>query len=433
MKIAIIADDLTGANATAALLSTRGFTTLTCLDNPGDAEDYDVISFSTDSRSVPAREAYNRISRYVDLINPEITMISKRIDSTLRGNLGAEVDAVIDRYPQLMAIVVPVYPSSGRICVGGSLLVDGIPLQNTAMRNDPKNPMTESSVVELFRQQTNKNLGYISLGQVLSGENTLARELKSLYQKNVRIVVIDATTEEDIHHIASAVLKARIPFFCVDPGVFTAHLAYLRYSSGRKRTNKIFVAIGSVSELTQRQIRKLRYERQVYIETLPAETLIDFALHPETAAPLADSLTAKAEQYDVTGIDTVELPEHICCLKTLSAKFSLSENDITGLINKGIAEITAQVLTKDNSPVSALYSSGGDVVVAITKRLQGNGVILKDEVEPLTVYGNLTGGLCREIPVITKGGFVGDDNTLVHCIDYLAAKVSTQKKETAVM
>ena len=58
MKVAIIADDLTGANATAALLSTQGFTTLTCLDNPEYAEDYDVVSFSTDSRSVSYQEAY---------------------------------------------------------------------------------------------------------------------------------------------------------------------------------------------------------------------------------------------------------------------------------------------------------------------------------------------------------------------------------------
>ncbi|ECF5900776.1 four-carbon acid sugar kinase family protein [Salmonella enterica subsp. salamae] len=433
MKVAIIADDLTGANATAALLSTHGFTTLTCLDNPEYAEDYDVVSFSTDSRSVSYQEAYARVSRYLEIINPEITTISKRIDSTLRGNLGAEVDAVIDRFPQLMAIVVPVYPSSGRICVGGSLLVDGIPLQNTAIRNDPKNPMTESSVMELFRKQTNKNLGYISLSSVLAGANTLVRELKTLYHKNVRIVVIDATTDEDIHQIAAAVLKTKVPFFCVDPGVFTAQLAYLRYSSGRKRTNKIFVTIGSVSELTQRQIRKLRYERQVCIETLPAETLIDYAFHPETASELVAHLISKTDQYDVVGIDTVELPEHICCLKTLSAKYSIDENEVTCLINKGLAEITAKVLEKESSPVSALYISGGDVVVAITKRLQGNGVILKDEVEPLTVYGNLTGGSCREIPIITKGGFVGDDNTLVHCIDYLSAKVSTQRKETAVM
>lgn len=432
MKVAIIADDLTGANATAALLSTRGFSTLTCLDNPENMDDYDVISFSTDSRSVSAREAYERVSRYLDLVDPDATTISKRIDSTLRGNLGAEVDAVIDKYPQLMAVVVPVYPSSGRICVGGSLLVDGIPLQNTAMRHDPKNPMTESSVIELFRQQTNKSVGYISLGQVLKGEQDLIQQIKELYRKNVRIVVIDATTEEDIQRIAAAVLTAKVPFFCVDPGVFTAQLAYMHYSSGRKRANKIFVAIGSVSELTQRQIKKLRYERQVSINTLSAESLINIALHPDQALPLAAEIVEATRHYNVVGIDTVELPEHVCCLKKLAQKYSLDEHNISLLINQGIAEITAQVLSAENSPISALYSSGGDVVVAITRRLKGNGVILKDEVEPLTVYGHLTGGLCRGVPVITKGGFVGDDNTLVHCIDYLAAKVSTQKAEAEI-
>jgi uncharacterized protein YgbK (DUF1537 family) len=100
VKIAIIADDLTGANATAALLSTKGFTTMTCLDNDAEeAQRFDVVSFSTDSRSVSSVEAYRRVAECVARINPEQTLISKRIDSTLRGNLGAEVDAVIDSFP----------------------------------------------------------------------------------------------------------------------------------------------------------------------------------------------------------------------------------------------------------------------------------------------------------------------------------------------
>ncbi|BDH44568.1 hypothetical protein TUM12370_06120 [Salmonella enterica subsp. enterica serovar Choleraesuis] len=430
MRISIIADDLTGANATAALLSTRGFTTLTCLDSSDNKFDaYDVVSFSTDSRSIPPAEAYARVGKYLDIIDPANTLISKRIDSTLRGNLGAEVDAVIDRFPYLMAVVVPVYPSSGRICVGGSLLVDGIPLQNTMMRNDPKNPMTESSVVELFRQQTNKNVEHIALRDVLAGEQVLSQKLAELYQRNARIVVIDATTDDNVIQIAQAVAHSKIPIFCVDPGVFTAHLSYIKFSSGRKRTNKIFIAIGSISELTQRQIKKLRYERQVYIETLSAEQLINIALNPQQAQPLVKELINKTKIFDTVGIDTVEQPDQICCLNNLSKKYSMSAHDVSCMINKGIAEITTQVLTSKNSPISALYGSGGDVIIAITKRMQGSGVILKDEVEPLTVYGHLTGGVCNGIPLITKGGFVGNDDTLIHCIDYLATKVSTNKSE----
>lgn len=425
MKIAIIADDLTGANATAALLSTKGFTTMTCLDNDAkEAERFDVVSFSTDSRSVSSAEAYRRVAECVARINPEQTLISKRIDSTLRGNLGAEVDAVIDSFPHLMAIVVPVYPSSGRICVGGSLLVDGIPLQNTAMRNDPKNPMLESSVVELFRQQTNKNVSYICLRDVLRGEITLTKKLKELYCGNVRIVIIDATTGDDIQQIAQAVQKAKIPCFCVDPGVFTAQLAWLKFSSGRRRTNKVFLAIGSVSDLTQRQIKKLRYEREVYIETLSAEELINFSLNPESAAQVVDRLIDKTRTFDVIGIDSVEAPEHIFRLDSLAKKFAVDNHQVSCMINSGIAEVVAQVLKKEKSPISGLYGSGGDVMVSITRRLKGSGVVLKDEVEPLAVYGKLVGGLADGLPLITKGGFIGNDNTLVHCIDYLVTKVS---------
>lgn len=431
MKIAIIADDLTGANATAALLSTRGFTTMTCLDNHDKQQErFDVVSFSTDSRSVSYAEAYQRVAECVARINPDRTLISKRIDSTLRGNLGAEVDAVIDSFPHLMAIVVPVYPTSGRICVGGSLLVDGIPLQNTAMRNDPKNPMLESSVPELFRQQTNKSVGYICLRDVLSGENTLVKKLQELYHRNIRIVIIDATTADDISQIAQAIQKAKIPCFCVDPGVFTAQLAWLRFSSGRRRTNKVLLAIGSVSDLTQRQIKKLRYEREVYIETLSAENLIDFSLQPQSATQLVAKLLDKTRTYDVIGIDSVETPEHICKLETLAKKYGVDSHDASCMINRGIAEVVAQVLIKEKSPISGLYGSGGDVMVSITKRLKGSGVVLKDEVEPLTVYGKLVGGLSDGLPLITKGGFVGNDDTLIHCVDYLVTKVSGKTEST---
>lgn len=431
MKIAIIADDLTGANATAALLSTRGFTTMTCLDNHDKQQErFDVVSFSTDSRSVSYAEAYQRVAECVARINPDRTLISKRIDSTLRGNLGAEVDAVIDSFPHLMAIVVPVYPTSGRICVGGSLLVDGIPLQNTAMRNDPKNPMLESSVPELFRQQTNKSVGYICLRDVLSGENTLVKKLQELYHRNIRIVIIDATTADDISQIAQAIQRAKIPCFCVDPGVFTAQLAWLRFSSGRRRTNKVLLAIGSVSDLTQRQIKKLRYEREVYIETLSAENLIDFSLQPQSATQLVAKLLDKTRTYDVIGIDSVETPEHICKLETLAKKYGVDSHEASCMINRGIAEVVAQVLIKEKSPISGLYGSGGDVMVSITKRLKGSGVVLKDEVEPLTVYGKLVGGLSDGLPLITKGGFVGNDDTLIHCVDYLVTKVSGKTEST---
>ncbi len=72
-----------------------------------------------------------------------------------------------------------------------------------------------------------------------------------------------------------------------------------------------------------------------------------------------------------------------------------------------------------------IYTSGGDVTLAVTNRLGSKGFILKDEVEPLAVYGHLLGDRCNGLSIVTKGGFVGNDSTLVHCVDYLSTKISS--------
>lgn len=430
MKVAVVADDLTGANATSALLSKKGFRAITCLEKFHDGlTKFEIVSFATNSRSIPYKEAYSRVIECINQFKEYNPLISKRIDSTLRGNLGAEVDAVIDSNPELMALVVPVYPSSERICVGGSLLVNGIPLQNTAMRNDPKNPMTESSILELFRCQSRYPISHICLKDVLEGKERIEQRLTQIYRQGGRIAIFDATTDTDINIIAQSAENTKLPVFCVDPGPFTAQFAHLRYSSERKMTNKVFIAIGSVSDLTQRQIKKLKYDRKVWLETISVQELIDISRDSKKAKPIVNTLISKLEQFDLIGIDTVETPEHVCDLVSIAEKNNITMDEASNALNKGIAEITGQVLLTQDSPIRGIYTSGGDITVSVVHRLGSNGFLLKDEVEPLAVYGHLVGGECNEYAIVTKGGFVGNDNTLVHCIDYLTTKVSSYESD----
>jgi len=126
MLAAIIADDFTGANATGILLKKKGLKVTTLL-NPNsniDQVNAEVISISTNSRSIDPKEAYKRVYEATKTVIKSTPYVAKRIDSTLRGNLGAEIDAALDAAGEgYRAVVVPVYPKSGRICVGGYLLV----------------------------------------------------------------------------------------------------------------------------------------------------------------------------------------------------------------------------------------------------------------------------------------------------------------------
>jgi len=95
LEAAIIADDFTGANATGILLKKKGLkvTTLLKPNSNIDKINAEVISISTNSRSIDPKEAYKRVYEATKTVIKSTPYVAKRIDSTLRGNLGAEIDA----------------------------------------------------------------------------------------------------------------------------------------------------------------------------------------------------------------------------------------------------------------------------------------------------------------------------------------------------
>ncbi len=98
-RIAIIADDLTGASDTGVQLARRGLHTIVALDphQPASVPDCDVLVVDTDSRALTGPEAYATVARAVrKVMTAGYQPVYKKLDSTLRGNIGAELDAVMD-------------------------------------------------------------------------------------------------------------------------------------------------------------------------------------------------------------------------------------------------------------------------------------------------------------------------------------------------
>lgn len=88
LQTVIIADDLTGANDTGAILAQKGFQVGTILKRGQmeDFEDFDTLCISTDSRAMKPKEAYEAIHEAAELFPVSSSILySKRIDSTLRG------------------------------------------------------------------------------------------------------------------------------------------------------------------------------------------------------------------------------------------------------------------------------------------------------------------------------------------------------------
>lgn len=198
----VIADDLTGANATGVLLKKMNYKAYTVMNTErielSTLSDCDCVLYPTDSRGVDAQIAYNRVHNVCNLLkNDNVKVYANRIDSTLRGNLGSETDAMLDSLGEdYIAIVAPCFPASGRIICGGYMLVDGLPLHKTNIAVDPKTPVKISEVGELFRQQSKYQVSTICMKDLMYGKHYLADLMKKCVEEGSRIITLDCITQK---------------------------------------------------------------------------------------------------------------------------------------------------------------------------------------------------------------------------------------------
>ncbi len=443
MKIAIIADDLTGSNVNGALLTAEGFFSATCLD----ASDWDreafptvtAVAVSTDSRLLTPQDAAQKVYETTAILaTKKPALFAKRIDSTLRGNLGAEIEAALramdDAAPKdslpAVAVAVPAYPASGRVAVGGYLIVHGVALQRSRISKDPATPISSSAIAEIISQQISLRLGMIDLGVVLSGPAHVRTHVERLYKQGCRIICCDAVSDEDIITIAQALCHTSFPILAVDPGPFTAKLAAVRFPSpGVEFKNKVLAIVGSPSELTRRQIEALNLAHATHIVNVDSAKFLDPAAREQEIARAVQAVLAAPASATVLGVCTAEKTEDVLSLQSLSASLHMSTSHISQTINSALAAIADQLLAKPHLRIGALYTSGGEVTVATIRRLNGKGFSVRGEILPLAVYGRLLEGKYPDLPMATKGGFVGDTDSLVHCIEYLFTKISTKTRQ----
>jgi len=75
-------------------------------------------------------------------------------DSTPAGNIGPIADAVMEKYAVHYTILCPALPVNGRTVENGHLLVGGIPLHLTHMKDHPLTPMWDSDLEKLMAPQS---------------------------------------------------------------------------------------------------------------------------------------------------------------------------------------------------------------------------------------------------------------------------------------
>ncbi|MFD6293098.1 four-carbon acid sugar kinase family protein, partial [Streptomyces sp. NPDC060205] len=138
-RLFALADDLSGAAETAAALLAPGRRCRVVLGTAGLADtDRDTV-LDLDSRHVSAATAAGRVRAALAAVADEDTLVMKKADSLLRGNLAAETGALTDGTAGV--VVAPALPALGRVVRAGVVHVGGVPLHESgAWRTEPVVP-----------------------------------------------------------------------------------------------------------------------------------------------------------------------------------------------------------------------------------------------------------------------------------------------------
>jgi len=421
MKLAIIADDLTGANDAGVKLAENGLRTSVMLgmDLPSSSES-DVCVFDTDSRSLDREQAYERVKKAAEWIKERgFEAVYKKIDSTMRGNVGAEIDAVYDVFRPDFVIIAPAFPMNGRKVVGGYLYVNGQLLHESEMADDPKTPITDSYVPSLLARQTQRPVALLESAILKADPASLTDRLEELASQGISYIVFDSTSEAQLAWIADAVRNSRFNVLWVGSAGLAHYLSGPESEARREPPPAltpsglpVMLVVGSVNpntraqlaralkspdvcgiELQSDQVSGSEEDRRAEIDRVCQEAFKAFGQGKQLA--LYSSFPSRAASADLTGGTGVR-PD-------------------SDAVASAIGRAAALIL--DRTGIDSLVLTGGDTAKQVCSHLKIVELELLREVETGIPVGRLKGS--KPYWAITKAGSFGAPETLLRLMNVL--------------
>jgi uncharacterized protein YgbK (DUF1537 family) len=422
-EILVIADDLTGA-ADAGVMFCPFFRPVLLTsqkwfsDQAEEAFEAAVLVINTDTRGLPPQAAGIRLLKLAEAQQKRPRRkILKKIDSSLRGNIGAEADALVDGTGCGCSFIAAAFPAMGRTTVNGVHLIHGVPIAETELRHDPATPVVESRISTLVAGQSRYPAGHIKLEKMNGGFSGLENEIDRLRDEGCRHLTFDGTNAGHLERIVELAACRREKVLLVG----TAGLAQaaaeawhtgqgpnisLELSGGEGRPLYI---CGTVAERTGQQIAMLKEAGLCLVVELDAEILGDPQRRPELSRKLGKLSVLDADKALV--------------LRVSSGGFGKQPGSAfrpAAEVARGIAQVAAAIVRRER-PL-ALFCSGGDTAGAVMEELGAWGSVLIRELVPGTVLGVMQGGELNGMPLLTKPGSFGKTEDLVELHRYLMAQ-----------
>lgn len=203
-KTVIIADDLTGALDVAAPFAAPKVSVRVLLEGGTTAvakaavENDDVLSVCVETRHLDAGAAKDAVRAAFDRFGDGASILFKKTDSALRGNIGAELEALLEASAARMVHFIPAFPAMGRTTNAGIHFIDGVPVAESAFGDDPLNPVACSRVADVIAATSMVPVLEVSAGAPLPADFS-------------GIAVYDATTQGEVDARVREILQTPGP------------------------------------------------------------------------------------------------------------------------------------------------------------------------------------------------------------------------------
>jgi uncharacterized protein YgbK (DUF1537 family) len=404
----ILADDLTGAADCAIAFARRGRSACVQWGATGSGADEDVVSHDADSRQFGPEAAAARHAALLDRLHQPGRSVFKKIDSTLRGQPAAELAAAFEslrrRTGHAFGILAPAFPATGRTTRDGRILVGGRPLEETELWR--RDHTYATGALTSMLESAGLRSASIALATVRAGGEPLRAALREAARAGA-VAVPDAETDDDLARIAEAglALDGRESLVWIGSAGLAHALAARETAPATAvpaipaRPGGTLVVVGSLAAASRAAARRLVGEARLrHLPVAPA-LLLDGG-EPERARR-RDAVTAGLSAGDDVLVEV-----------------AMGEGPDLA-IGPRLADALGAWLAPVAPHLGGLVATGGETAAALLAHLGVDGLRLIDEIEPGVALGLTRGALT--VPIVTKAGAFGNDDTLLCAVHHLRA------------
>lgn len=426
-QIAIIADDLTGANDSGIQLTEKGINTSVLFEIPKQMDFLGQgIVIDTNSRALSKEKAISvtrEASKFIK--NLHYKHVYKKMDSTLRGHIGHELQAMSSIFDPEFLVIAPAFPDMGKVTKSGYHYVQDRLIAETEIAKDPTHPVLESYIPSLIEQQIDEPVGLLTK-EDLQCNNRFQKKLTEWKTEKIRMICCDAETEQDLKVLAQKFSRETNRIIWAGSAGLAEVLPQVLKIEQKKQnifyegSNAAMTVCGSLSEKTQIQIHYALQQKNVEGIELDPMQMFQEQWKVQKSSYIKTCLEIITQKKDV--VLYVPSNEDIRRqVKEFGKAKGLSNYEIGETISNKIAELVVDV--KAHLPwLDRFVLTGGDTAKAITQSLGAIGLHLIKQLEPGVPLVSLIGK--DESLVVTKAGAFGREDSIYHAMLALKEKAT---------